>query len=106
MREKQTSQATLALKQKTFRKDTLYADKVREVIKEFSDCPNCRQGYFCFPTPCFSAYELARTLTTLKVETRRGKSTEWSTTQGTRELKNFKRRSRQFKLQQKIEDQG
>ena len=106
MKDKQTSQATLALRQKTFRQDTLYADKVREIIKEFADCPNCRQGYFCFPTPCFSAYELARTLTTLKVETRSGKSTEWSTTQGTRELKKFNIRSKQFKLQQKIEDQG
>ena len=105
MTKKEMSGPTRALKEKTQRRDIVYARALSVVIKDFTDCDKCREGYFCFPSPCMSSYALSRTLTTLKVKTRSGKSTEWSVTQTTRELKNFNKYSRQFSLEQKRRDE-
>ena len=101
--EYRTTIATETLKTRTHERDVYYVGQLREIIKEFSACPQCRNGYFCYPKVCISSTELARTLTTLGINTRRGKLV-WSTHQATLELNKFKIRSRQFTSQQKKED--
>ena len=93
MSKKQTSDATRAVIEGRYSRDQKYAVMVAEVVKDFTDCPSCREGNFCLPRPCITSYGLARTLTTLGKETRRG-GTKWTTTQATRELKNFEGHSR------------
>jgi hypothetical protein len=98
-----TTNATKTLKSKTYERDVYYSGQLREIIMEFSKCPQCRSGYFCYPKVCISSTELARTLTTLGINTRRGKIF-WSTHQATRELNKFKLRSKQMTREQKQYD--
>ena len=103
MSKKQTSNATRTLIEQRFTRDQKYAVMLAEIIKDFTDCPKCKEGNFCLPRPCITSYGLAGTLTTLKKETRRG-NTKWTTTQATRELKNFERHSRFLSMIYKIDE--
>ena len=83
-RQNQTESARRERRERDWRQRFRILNAIAQIVYDQTNCPKCRQKQWCRnqwgSLSCMSASELARTLTTLKVETSRGK-TRWSPTQ-------------------------
>lgn len=91
-RQHQTENARRERRERDWRQRFRILNAIAQIVYEQTGCPKCRQKQWCRNQwgglSCMSASELARTLTTLKVETSMGK-TNWSPTQVKNALSHF-----------------